>query len=56
MRRPTRFVITIYSEDATDAATEDRMLRLLLKRLLRSHGWHCSHVAEVTSPLTENQQ
>jgi hypothetical protein len=54
MRRPTRFTITIYSEDATDQATEDRLLRLLLKRLLRSHGWRCTRVAEV--PGAEDQQ
>jgi len=42
-----KYQLTLRLEQQADPQTEARLLRLLLKRLLRAHGWRCTHVAEV---------
>jgi hypothetical protein len=43
----SKYKITLRLEQQADPKTEARLLRLLLKRLLRSHGWRCVDVAEI---------
>ena len=44
----SKYRIILRLEQQADPKTEARLLRLLLKRLLRSHGWRCVDVAEIS--------
>jgi cupin superfamily acireductone dioxygenase involved in methionine salvage len=43
-----KYRLTLHLQQQADPQTEARLLRLLLKRLLRSHGWRCVDVVEVS--------